>query len=440
MRTRSLTLHIIALFMLLSVPDSIFCAESWQIETPSLNDLYAVWGTSDKDIYVGGAGNTLLYCGGESWELVTQIANITPMIDIRSLWGVPLFPVYVTGDAQGLVFMNDGLSPTWFQIDLSTLTRDIIYAMWGSSTTNIFAVGSYGTIIASNGSSWTLLSPSITFLNLYCIWGSSEINVYAGGEIGSLFHYDGTSWKSVSSGTGQDIKAIWGASESDIYATGSSGAIIHFDGSIWSTVDITSSVELDALWGSAGNDVFAAGKAGTIYHYDGSDWNKLVPPAGINNICAAWGSTSGKVYFACQGGSILMYTRDDHISPVINYSEIPGNNGTAYIDNPITFHFSEEMSGTTINSSSIILKSGSTTLPARTSLSSDHMSLKVSGDLAYSTAYTVTVKGGSSGVKDSAGNELKADYVFSFTTEAEPDDEPGSGSDSSGCFIASGRL
>jgi hypothetical protein len=44
-----------------------------------------------------------------------------------------------------------------------------------------------------------------------------------------------------------------------------------------------------------------------------------------------------------------------------------------------------------------------------------------SSNLAFSTNYTVTVKGGASGVKDLAGNPMAADFVISWTTGAAPD-------------------
>ena len=45
--------------------------------------------------------------------------------------------------------------------------------------------------------------------------------------------------------------------------------------------------------------------------------------------------------------------------------------------------------------------------------------LDPSSDLAPNTTYTATVKGGSIGVKDRAGNALVQDYSWSFTTEAD---------------------
>jgi acid phosphatase type 7 len=48
--------------------------------------------------------------------------------------------------------------------------------------------------------------------------------------------------------------------------------------------------------------------------------------------------------------------------------------------------------------------------------------LTPSANLAYSTPYTATVKGGANGVKDAAGNPLSADEVWTFTTVDPPAD------------------
>ena len=44
--------------------------------------------------------------------------------------------------------------------------------------------------------------------------------------------------------------------------------------------------------------------------------------------------------------------------------------------------------------------------------------LTPSSPLASGTTYSATVKGGSAGVKDVAGNALSADFTWSFTTVA----------------------
>jgi hypothetical protein len=53
---------------------------------------------------------------------------------------------------------------------------------------------------------------------------------------------------------------------------------------------------------------------------------------------------------------------------------------------------------------------------------SNKATLTPSANLDYSTTYTATVKGGANGVKDTAGNPLSADQVWTFTTAAPPAD------------------
>jgi hypothetical protein len=432
------------LFLLIYLPISGACADSWKADTLVDQDLNAIWGSTDGDIYAAGASNTLLHYDGSSWEQILQIKNSTPLVDLMSLWGAPPVPVLCAGE-QGIIFLDDGMR--WLKFTLTRLTLSDINALWGSSSTNIYAVGSLGTILSFNGTSWNIVTPAITSLGLYSIWGSSADNIFVGGEQGNLFRYNGLTWESLSlTGlTSQDLRAIWGSSGSDVYTTGSDGFILHYDGSTWNPVFTTSGISLYTLWGSAADDVFAAGENGKIFHYydDGVSlgWHNITPSISINDIKAAWGSTSDKVYFACKNGQLLTYTRADRIPPVIYYSELSkDNDGKVYISTPVTFHFSEPMLVSTLNNTTVILKSGSSIVPGNVSLSSDKMTVALSGDLAYSTAYTATVTGGNSGVKDIAGNALKSDYSVSFTIESKPSKEPGTGNGKSGCFITSARL
>jgi hypothetical protein len=114
------------------------------------------------------------------------------------------------------------------------------------------------------------MSRDITgFLDFYGIWGSSGSDVFAVGEYGTILHYDGTSWSSMVSGTTNHLTGVWGSSGNDVFAMGEYGVILHYDGSSWSFMEIDTTYNLNGVWGSSGSDVFAVGYAGTIFHYDG---------------------------------------------------------------------------------------------------------------------------------------------------------------------------
>ena len=84
--------------------------------------------------------------------------------------------------------------------------------------------------------------------------------------------------------------------------------------------------------------------------------------------------------------------------------------------------FSEAMNAATINTSNFKLRDATNTLVAA-AVSYDSATftatLTPSSPLVRGTTYTATVKGGSSGVKDVAGNALAADVSWSFTTMAQ---------------------
>jgi len=82
--------------------------------------------------------------------------------------------------------------------------------------------------------------------------------------------------------------------------------------------------------------------------------------------------------------------------------------------------FSEAMNASTVTGSTFTLAQGTT--PVGASVTYDATSrvatLDPSSDLTAGTTYTATIKGGSSGVKDLAGNPLATDQKWTFTTAA----------------------
>src|SRR5205807_2042654 len=84
-----------------------------------------------------------------------------------------------------------------------------------------------------------------------------------------------------------------------------------------------------------------------------------------------------------------------------------------------TATFSEALDPTTVSTSSFLLQDPSNaTVPATVSYDagSHTATLVPSAPLAGGATYRATVKGGSSGVKDLAGNPMAADVTWSFTT------------------------
>jgi probable HAF family extracellular repeat protein len=114
---------------------------------------------------------------------------------------------------------------------------------------------------------------------------------------------------------------------------------------------------------------------------------------------------------------------------VESVSPAAGASGVAFGQN-VTARFDEAMDPASLDGASFELRDGASALvPASVSYAgaTRTATLDPAADLAPSTTYTATVKGGASGALDLAGNPLPADFVWSFTTAPPPPPPPDEG-------------
>lgn len=60
---------------------------------------------------------------------------------------------------------------------------------------------------------------------LYAVWGSSATDVWAVGARGTILRWRGSSWAPVPSGTANDLYAVWG-SGGDVWVSGANGTVL----------------------------------------------------------------------------------------------------------------------------------------------------------------------------------------------------------------------
>ncbi len=174
---------------------------------------------------------------------------------------------------------------------------------------------------------------------------------------------------------------------------------------------------------SMDNPVFGSGR-GTPVIQDGASAN-------INNV------TTTKQGVSATTGAVVMASNDvtkrywfadrslgtapppgDTTAPTVTGISPPdGVTGVAPATN-VTASFSEAMAASTITSATFTLKAGAATVAAAVTYNgTDRVAtLNPDADLAAATVYTATVRSGSTGVKDAAGNALAADRTWTFTT------------------------
>ena len=198
-----------------------FDGSSWSVvlEEPGTYPLSGIWGTSGRNIYAVGR-NQILHYEGIGWTPLSIGFSDT----FQGIWGSGENNIFVGGGNQGTIINYNGLN--WSLSEPNFRTSSI----WGSSGEDVFFAGfSGGTILHYDGFTWTSMDSGLTN-DLYAIWGTSKTDVYAVGSVGTLLHFDGNNWNAMKSGTTENLFGIWGVSESDIFAVGGNGTILHSDG------------------------------------------------------------------------------------------------------------------------------------------------------------------------------------------------------------------
>ncbi|MBT2521997.1 Ig-like domain-containing protein, partial [Arthrobacter sp. ISL-28] len=109
---------------------------------------------------------------------------------------------------------------------------------------------------------------------------------------------------------------------------------------------------------------------------------------------------------------------DDTTAPTVTDTSPSADATGVAVTANVTGSFSEAMDASTLTSDTFTLTAGTTTVPAAVTYNSTDKvaTLNPDADLASDTMYTATIKGGSDGLKDIAGNALASDKTWTFTT------------------------
>ena len=188
--------------------------------------------------------------------------------------------------------------------------------VWGTSSTNVFAVGTDGVIVHYDGVSWRNMESGVKS-NLNDIWGSSPTDIFAVGDKGAIVHYDGMKWGRMDSGTEEPLIDVSGSSATDVFAVSNEGTIFLFDGKSWriAEFDIGQNLVCWDAWGSSSSDIFIPsrylGDIADIFHFDGIGWLPMNSGHTYESINCIWGSSPTEVYAAAyasaEGKSNIIY-------------------------------------------------------------------------------------------------------------------------------------
>ncbi|MBW2734262.1 MAG: hypothetical protein JRH20_17880 [Deltaproteobacteria bacterium] len=277
-----------------------------RFDSPTNDDVHAIWGTSASDVWFAGDGIYHLREGG--WDRYYASG-------LQGIWGSSSSDVWFVGGSSmtddGWIFHYDGSDVTKVEVPIGT---DLLYGIWGSSASDIWVVGGapgysgdVPELLHYDGSSWTRMRDKLPWTSgrVYGIWGNSATNIWIASTRG-IGHYDGTNWTE-SHASSEGYYAIAGAG-GEVWAVGYSGAL-RYDGS-WHAEDTGISDTLEGVWLMAPSEVWAVGRSGQIMRYAGGRWHYQISSMS-RDYYAIWGQ--GKTLWAAGEGSY------GNISPIFQY-------------------------------------------------------------------------------------------------------------------------
>ncbi len=194
----------------------------------------------------------------------------------------------------------------------SSGTIEWLWGVWANSPTQAWAVGSFGTALSGNGTSWVATPTNVT-ATLCDVWGFSNDDVFAVGTAGTIIRWDGFQWKEMASGTTEDLFGVWGDDNEDVWAVGANGTLLHYTETVtdrrvleWVPVASGTSDGLFDVWGANKKDIFAVGVGGQVIRYDGEEW-QLSNTGTTENLSGVWGVSEEDVYAVGDAGVIRRF-------------------------------------------------------------------------------------------------------------------------------------
>ena len=172
--------------------------------------LHGIWGSSGENVYAIGDNGTIINYNGMGWSSVTSGTSE----HLRAIWGSSATDIFVVGDNSTVLhYDGTGWSP------MNSGTTAYLLGVWGSSGKDVFAVGGYydesgrwyngeawdeGVILHYDGRAWTEMKNDVPE-RLLGIWGSSATDVFAVGAYGTILRHDGEDGN-----TGCAVETIYG--------------------------------------------------------------------------------------------------------------------------------------------------------------------------------------------------------------------------------------
>ncbi|HZS39472.1 MAG TPA: hypothetical protein VFF06_21725 [Polyangia bacterium] len=183
----------------------------------------SIWSTSDTDFYLLSANSEILF-GSVAASSTVHARDSSGLIALGGDTG----NIYAVGGVFGHGVPTGSFSTSLFPGYTFT-------SVWSSGPNlDVFAVGAHTTGVTNAFVLRVDPTGNLHFqdfagpASFYGVWGSSASDVFAVGSGGFIYHLDSPAgaWMQEASGVTQDLKGVWGAG-GEVFAVGGNGTIVH---------------------------------------------------------------------------------------------------------------------------------------------------------------------------------------------------------------------
>jgi hypothetical protein len=250
---------------------------------PALRDVVM---TSSNSAFAVGQNLFLARWDGAKWTVDAPPAGTQTTRVLQGVWADGPSNAWAVGTSNTILRYNGSAWSVVSDANKTVATADSYNAVWGSGS-DVWVAGE-NTIVHCKASVTCVLENSGGGI-LYSLWGSSTSNIFAVGAGGHILRFNGTSWSAMASPTARNLARVAGSGANDIWAFGDS-VLVHFDGTQWTNIPFVSDL-LDArtvvpspylqstfqagLWVRGPKEAYLAGDFGGFLRWDGSGWRHM---------------------------------------------------------------------------------------------------------------------------------------------------------------------
>lgn len=239
------------------------------LNTGNATDYSAVYASAANSAWLVGNGGARVYqYNGTNFTAGATI----PGIAYTAVAGVSAAQIIAVGADNNLGAQYNTMAK-WMAQDHNYNAKQ--RGMWGLAggnrlwTVGETAMGGYFDVGQGKWGPKLPLLPGASTIQFTAIWGTSDTNVWAVGDQGSISHYAGASFAQEPSSSTVNLNGVWGLAANDIWAVGNTGAILHYDGTSWQPWTSKQDVGTDqllAIWGDQTN-LWTVSAQGNIFRY-----------------------------------------------------------------------------------------------------------------------------------------------------------------------------